>query len=136
MQINVKAQFDDVKKVLEKRGLEEKGRVQKFIDNEVIRFCAPYTPKDSGLLLGAPKSLGGKIVYNSPYAKYMYYGKVMVSPSTGSPWARRGERKSLTSRGIKYSGAPQRGAYWFERMKADHAADIAREAAEMAGGRT
>lgn len=136
MQINVKAQFDDVKKVLEKRGLEEKGRVQKFIDNEVIRFCAPYTPKDSGLLLGAHKSLGGKIVYNSPYAKYMYYGKVMVSPSTGSPWARRGERKSLTSRDINYSGAPQRGSYWFERMKADHVADIAREAAEMAGGRT
>ena len=117
MQINVKAKFDDVKKVLEKRGLAEKGRVQKFIDNEVIKKCAPYTPKDSGLLLGDPKSLGGQVVYNSPYAKYMYYGKVMVSPSTDS-------------------GAPQRGAYWFERMKADHAADIAREAAEMAGGRT
>ena len=31
MQINVKAQFDDVKKVLEKRGLEEKGRVQNLL---------------------------------------------------------------------------------------------------------
>lgn len=136
MQINVKAQFDDVKKVLEKRGLAEKERVQKFIDNEVIKKCAPYTPKDSGLLLGDPKSLGGQVVYNSPYAHYLYYGKVYISPTTGSTWARRNEKKVQTDRDINYSGAPQRGSYWFERMKADHAADIARDAAEMAGGRT
>ena len=32
--------------IIEKRGLEHSGKVQQFIDSEVLRRCQPYTPMD------------------------------------------------------------------------------------------
>jgi len=52
----------------------------------------------------------GLVVYNAPYARYQYYGYVMVGKAP----------KQLTDRRIAYHGAPKRGAYWFERMKQNH----------------
>ena len=37
--------------LLKKRGLENKGRVQKYVDKEVIRLMTQYTPKKSGELI-------------------------------------------------------------------------------------
>ena len=36
---------------------------------------------------------------------------------------------------LTYNGAPDRGAYWFERAMAEHKDDVIREAAALAGGR-
>ena len=117
--------------ILRRRGLEEGGAVQRFIDSEAIRLCAPYAPFERGVMQMSA-TLGtqigsGKIIYNSAYAKQNYYGKVMVSPTTGSPWARRGERKVLTNQDLQFVGAPKRGAFWFERMKIDHGETIRNE---------
>lgn len=139
MQINAKFELNELNKIIAKRGLEEKGRVQKYIDSAVLRYCDPYTPKDTGQLIKSgiigTKIGSGKVVYNAPYARFLYYGRVMISPTTGSPWAKNGERKTTTSREMSYFGAPKRGSFWLERMKADHKQDILREAAEVAGGR-
>ena len=139
MNFNVKLEMDSLNEMLKKRGLEERGRVQKFIDSEVIRLCSPYTPFQTNALIESALSgteIGsGNIIYNSPYAKYLYYGKLMVSPTTGSSWAKQGERKALTGTDLKYDGAPKRGSYWFERMKADHLRKLIKDVAEMAGGR-
>lgn len=111
---------------------------QKFVDSEVIRLCDPYTPFESGMLklsalLGTDIG-SGTVVWNAPYARYLYYGSVMVSPTTGSPWAKKGERKIITDRELKYNGAPKRGKLWFERMKADHKEEILKGARRIAGG--
>ena len=138
MQMNMKAEFKELNKLLANRGLEEKGKVQKYVDNAVIRYCSPYVPMSAaqgGTLKDSAKALGGRVEYQAPYAKFLYYGKVMVSPATGSPWARKGERKVLTDRDMVYNGGPQRGPYWFEQMKANHGKAIAAEAAAVAGGR-
>lgn len=34
--------------ILADRGLDDHGKVQRYIDSEVIRLMSPYTPKDSG----------------------------------------------------------------------------------------
>ncbi len=111
---------------------------QKFVDSEVIRLCGPYTPFETGMLQNSALSgttIGtGEVIWNSPYAQFLYYGHVMISPSTGSTWAKKGERKVLTDRSLKYNGAPKRGKLWFERMKADHREHIIRGAAKIAGG--
>ena len=113
-------------------------RAQKFVDSEVIRLCDPYTPFESGMLkLSA--TLGtvvgrGEVIWNSPYARYLYYGMLMVSPTTGSPWAKRGERKKLTDKQLNYNGAPKRGKLWFERMKTDHKTEILDGARRLVGG--
>ena len=140
MNFNVKLEMDSLNEMLKKRGLEERGRVQKFIDSEVIRLCSPYTPFQTNALIESALSgteIGsGNIIYNSPYAKYLYYGKLMVSPTTGSSWAKQGEKKVETDTDLKYDGASKRGSYWFERMKADHLRKLIKDVAEMAGGRT
>ncbi len=114
---------------------------QKFIDSECIRKMVRYTPARN-LILSKSAVLGtkigsGKIVYNSPYARYQYYGKLMVSSITGSAWAKRGEKKILTNKDLQYSTSrhPQAQRLWFEVMKKQHGAAILRGAARIAGGK-
>lgn len=56
------------------------GPIQQFIDSEVLRLMVPYTPMDTGAMIQsaiAGTVIGsGKIEYNSPYARYLYYGEV------------------------------------------------------------
>lgn len=99
--------------------------VQGYIDSEVIRLMTPYTPMCTGVLYKSA-TLGttigsGEIIQVAPYARYQYYGKLMVSRITGSAWAKQGESKVLTNKSLTYrtDRHPLAGAYWFERMKAD-----------------
>lgn len=74
---------------------------QKFLDNEVLKDSAPYVPMRTGNLMNSGvlgTVLGsGKIVYNAPYAKAMYYG---------------------TSFNFSKDKHPQACAQWFEKAKA------------------
>lgn len=112
--------------------------VQKFIDSECIRLMVPYTPMRNGILMKTAvlgtKIGSGHIYYNSPYARFQYYGKVMVSGVTGSPWAKQGESKVLTNKDLTYSTArhPKAQRMWFEAMKADKKEQILRGAAAIA----
>lgn len=66
--------------------------VQKYVDSECIRLMVPYTPMQNGILMKVAvlgtKIGSGRIYYNSPYARYQYYGKLMVSSVTGSAYAK------------------------------------------------
>lgn len=112
--------------------------VQKFIDSECIRLMVPYTPMRNGILMKNAvmgTTIGsGLVVYNSPYARYQYYGKLMVSSVNGSAYARRGESKVLTNIDLKYdtSRHPKAQKMWFEAMKADKREQILRGAAAIA----
>ena len=122
------------------RGLQPYGRVQKFIDQEVIRLMDPYTPNLTGTMIKTA-TLGTKIgsgVINqiAPYARYQYYGKLMVSSITGSAWS-HGESKVLTDIDLVHNKSRNHlaGPFWFERMKADKKEQLLREAQKVAGGR-
>lgn len=102
-------------------------RVQKFIDSEVLRYSDSMVPFRSGALkqsgiLGTVVG-HGEVAYNAPYARYHYYGKLMVGKAP----------KRLTGVVMSYHGAPTRGPMWFERMKAQHLGDILSGAARLAG---
>lgn len=138
MQFNGKFEMKSTEIMLNDRGLQDMGPVQKFIDNECINKMIPYTPMLSGLLSNIAPRLGtkigsGKIEYISPYARYQYYGKLMVSSTTGSAWS-KGESKVLTNRNLIHNKSrhPQAGPFWFERMKADHRENILKGAQEIA----
>lgn len=135
--MNYRLEIQPINKIKQKRGMQDNGEVQKFIDQECIRCMAPYTPFLSGMLeksatLGT-KIGSGEIRQNTPYARYLYYGKLMVSSLTGSSWS-RGEKKVLTDKDLKYnkSGHPLAGKMWFERMKADHKKSILKGAQQIA----
>ena len=80
---------------------------QKFVDSECIRLMVPYTPMLNGILMKSDvlgtKIGSGEIVYQNPYARYQYYGKLMVSSITGSAYATKGEKKVLTDVDLIYS---------------------------------
>ncbi len=127
--------------LLNERNLQKKQRVQKYIDSECIRLMVPYTPALNNVLYKSA-TLGtvigsGEIEYNSPYARYQYYGKLMVSSVTKSAYAKSGEHKVLTDKDLKYTKLrhAQAGKLWFERMKADCLDEILNGAKDVAGGK-
>jgi hypothetical protein len=141
MQFNGHLEMKATDILMKDRGLLPFGNVQRFIDSECIRLMAPYTPYRAGILeksatLGT-KIGSGEINQVTPYARFQYYGKVMVSAITGSPWARRGEKKVLTDRDLVHDTSmhPMAGPFWFERMKADHKEDILEGARKVAGAK-
>lgn len=137
----------DPNDILARFGLEEHGRVQKAIDNAVIRYMMPYWAWDTGTLArsayGATDIGSGVITYPGPYAHYMYYGEVygpnipVERDEDGNVLQWRsppGQRKHPTGRSIQYKTDvnPLAGAFPFERMKADHMEDILEEARRVA----
>lgn len=102
------------------------GVIQRYIDAQVIRECAPYAPFRTGALIGSARSIdgGGKVEYTAPYARRHYYNTGGVDILG---------RKYKPSR---FVGAPKRGAQWFERMKVEGgAARILRGAAKLVNAR-
>lgn len=83
--------------IIEKRGLAKGGKVQQYVDSEVLRRCQPYVPMDSGDIIRSGldhTTIGsGEVKYRTNYARRWYY------------------------REAQFQGAPKRGTYWFERMK-------------------
>lgn len=122
-----------------KFGLEKYGEVQKYIDEACIEYMIPYTPHSTGVLEKSPYTntdLGsGKIIQIAPepYARYQYYGKLMISPTTGSSWALKGEKKILTDIDLKHNRAVNKlaGPFWFLRMKEDKKDIILKNAQEI-----
>ena len=118
---------------------EQLHKAQMFVDSECIRLMKPYTPFRSGNLeKSATLSTvigSGLIKQEQDYARYQYYGMLMVSSITGSACS-SGEGKVLTDIPLKHdkSKHPQAGPFWFERMKAEHKKDILDGAAKIMGG--
>ena len=106
---------------------------QKWLDNEVLKLNAKYIPFQTGALnrsgiLGT--TLGeGHIVYASPYARYLYYGKVMRDAEGRAFYGKA--PKHTTDEALHYHGEPQRGKLWFERMKAAHKKQLLKGVAKL-----
>lgn len=115
MKVDAKLTLNDLKSILSKRGLEPTGAVQKFIDGEVLRLCAPYMPRLTGLMIksgSASTKLGeGVVTWKTPYVRIQYYN----TPETRGYDARRGGK-------------------WFPRAMNIHRQQIIDGAAKMAGG--
>lgn len=146
LKFDARLDLDGLADALARRGLTPGGRVQKFIDNEVIRLCDPKVPFATGVLKHSAITASvigqGLVVYATPYARYLYYGEVYgpnipryEAGELAGFWSPPGQKKHPTGRKLTYNGAPERGAFWFERMKAEHKDDILQGAAALAGGR-
>ena len=77
--------------------------VKKFANNSFYKAMQQYVPAYTTTLYTNVTIDENGIRFKSPYARYLYYGKLMVSPTTGSSWASYGEKKVLTDINLKYS---------------------------------
>ena len=134
MKLHTVSNLDNAGTILRKRGLEPNGRVQRFFTGECARRMDKYIPFQQGILKDTRIIDPDRITYITPYAKFQYYGKVMVGIKSGSPWAEKGERKVVTARDLKHHGAPTRGPFWDKRMWEAQKTTILNSVAKMAGG--
>lgn len=138
--------FVTAKKLKEKLGVNPGGYVQQVVDAAVIRECFPYVPFDEGILAGSANTAtdigSGEVIYDTPYARYLYYGEVYGPniPKTENGivtgyWSP--PEKFPTGEKLEYSTEknPQAGSHWFDRAMADHKDEILKEAQDAANRR-
>ncbi len=90
----------------------------------------PFVPMLTGSLMLRTRThperrgelVGNAIIYPGPYARFLYYGKVMVDPETGSTYAPKSGTKVLTDKNLVFntSGHNQAQSHWFEASKAEN----------------
>lgn len=113
---------------------------QKKLDSMVMTDMKPYMPHQTGTFINITSaqsaSLAGSgtvVAAAAPMGRFLYEGKVMVDPLTGSPWARAGAKKVVTDRDLKYSN-PKATPHWFDTAKKNHGESWVREVKKIAGG--
>lgn len=96
---------------------------QQWLGDRVLEDCKAVMPhrNRTGSLQqrSHTEDNGKKVVFPGPYGRFLYGGKVMVDPVTGSPWARKDAKKVLTDRPLQFSN-PQATGHWFDTAKAQH----------------
>ena len=91
-------------------------KAQETLGNEVMKDTDKF--KLTGSLSGRTRVSNGELVYPGPYARYLYHGKLMVDPKTGSSYARKGSTKTLTGKSINVAKSnPMAQTEWFEVSK-------------------
>ena len=97
-------------------------RAEHAVAVQMEKDTRPFVPALTGSLMNRTRVDGNTVIYPGPYARFLYYGKVMVDPDTGSPFAQKGAVKVVTDRNLVFNRSvnPQAQAHWFEASKAQN----------------
>lgn len=113
---------------------------QFWLDGQVMNDMVPYMPHRDGIFINLTRLRSaalqgtGKVVAGAPpQGRFLYEGKVMVDPVTGSPWARKGAKKVVTERPLTYSN-PKATPRWFDTAKDAHGKSWVKGVKRIAGG--
>ena len=113
---------------------------QFWLDGQVMTDVVPYMPHRDGTFVNLTRMRSaalqgiGKVVAGAPpQGRFLYEGKVMVDPVTGSPWARKGAKKVVTERPLTYSN-PKATPHWFDTAKEAHGKAWVKGVKRIAGG--
>jgi hypothetical protein len=131
----------DVKANISFKRFEQQFQKAQFeLDSAVMTDMVPYMPRVTGAFINLTKARSSAIAGSGevvaaapPYGRFLYEGKVMVDPKTGSPWARKGAKKTVTNREIRYSN-PKATAKWFDTAKKNHSDEWVKLVKKHAGG--
>lgn len=98
------------------------GKAEHVLAVQVEKDTVPFVPALTGSLTERTRVVGNAIIYPGPYARFLYNGKVMVDPNTGSTYAPKGGTKVLTDRNLVFTKTmhPQAQSHWFEASKAQN----------------
>lgn len=97
-------------------------KAQTAVAIQAQKDTSPYVPARTGSLDQRTRVDENQIIYPGPYARYLYYGKLMVDPTTGSSYAPKGTTKVLTDKNLVFNKAMHSQAqdHWFEASKAEN----------------
>ena len=130
--------------IISRLGIEPRGRVHQYFTKRCADYMDKYIPLCEGRLAYDNRVIeADRIIYDSPYAHYMYEGKVM-GPSYPIKkngiiirWASpKNKPKHYTGKDIDYSkskarGHPYAGPQWDKRMWSAEKDDIVKEVQEL-----
>lgn len=90
------------------------GRAESVLAQQVMKDTTPFVPALTGSLTQRTRVVGNEVIYPGPYARFLYYGKVMVDPASG--------HKVVTDRNLVFNTTmhPQAQAHWFDASKAQN----------------
>lgn len=97
-------------------------RAEHVLAEQIEKDTQPFVPMLTGSLTQRTRVDGSAVIYPGPYARFLYYGKVMVDPNTGSTYAPKGGTKVVTDRNLVFNQTmhPQAQAHWGEASKAQN----------------
>ena len=113
---------------------------QFYLDSQVMTDMVPYMPSRTNAFVNLVRARSAALAGSGtvvagvpPSGRFLYEGKVMIDPVTGSPWARPGAKKVVTDRPLTYSN-PQATTHWFDTAKERHGKQWVEETKRIAGG--
>lgn len=112
--MNVKVQMRPAGEIVRRKGLNKDGSAQKFHTSNVLRRIVKYMPYRTGatikLTIAQTDLSNPFIVTDTPYAKYIYYGKAMAGRAP----------KQVTDRDLNYTRTKNQraGPFWDRALKA------------------
>lgn len=117
---------------------------QNWLDGQVFTDMEKYMPFRDGnmrnvsaIMSRSMQGSGQVIAGAPPYGRFLYEGKVMVDPVTGSPWARAGAKKVVTDRDLVFDkiAHPRATDHWFDAAKEQYVKSWAKGVKKRAGGK-
>lgn len=89
---------------------------------QAAKDTSPYVPMLTGLLNIRTQVEKNMIIYPGPSSRFLYNGKLMVDPNTGSSYAPKGGTKVVTDKNLVFTKTvhPQAQDHWFEASKAQN----------------
>lgn len=122
------------------------------LDGNIMNSMVPFMPMITGLFVDVTRAASAAVqgsgkVYAAygPQGRFLYEGKTMVSPTTGSTYAKKGEKKVLVSQytgktrakeNLQYTKTahPKAQAHWFDAAKAADGKEWVKRVKRTAGG--
>lgn len=113
------------------------------LDGDVMNSMVPFMPHLNGTFIDTTKLAsaaiqGSGMVYAAfgPQGRFLYEGKLMIGEETGSPFAKKREKKIVTSIPLRYTKthSPYITDHWFDPAKKKDVKDWVKKAKATAGG--
>lgn len=109
-------------------------RAEHLVAVQAAKDTAPYVPFLTGSLNARTQPRGNEIIYPGPYARYLYYGKVMVDESGKGPLHyvdkngdevfrfKKGSKLHASDKDLVFTKSfhPDAQSHWFEASKAEN----------------
>lgn len=124
----------DIDETIAKKLAVASTKAENTVAIQAAKDTSPYVPMLTGSLNTRTQVECGNIIYPGPYARYLYYGKVMVDEHGNGPSHyvdkhgnevvrfRKGSKLHATDQSLVFTKAfhPQAQDHWFEASKAQN----------------
>ncbi len=118
-------------KPLQKKLVDAGPRAAHMVASQIAKDTEPFVPALTKSLVKRSQAVENKVIWPGPYARYLYYGKVMVYPQPPYKVVRADGKTILTHYGqqkakiekpldIKKKVHAQATSHWFEKSAAQN----------------